>query len=95
MAAYLLANIQVEDSGAYEEYRREVPGVIAAHGGRYLARGGATERLEGPMAPKRVVLLEFPNMAKLKAFYDSPEYQALIAVRQGASSGSLIAFEGV
>jgi uncharacterized protein (DUF1330 family) len=95
MAAYLIANIEVADAAAYEEYRRLVPAVIAAHGGRYLARGGATERLEGTLAPKRMVLLEFPDMARLKGFYHSPEYQRIIALRQRASEGSLIAIEGL
>jgi uncharacterized protein (DUF1330 family) len=95
MAAYLLANIEVADPAAYEEYRQAVPGVIAAHGGRYLARGGATELLEGTLTPKRMVLLEFPDMARLKGFYHSPEYQRIIGLRQSASQGSLIAIEGL
>ena len=95
MAAYLLANIEVADAETYEEYRRLVPAVIAAHGGRYLARGGATELLEGTLKPNRMVLLEFPDMAKLKGFYESPEYQRLIGVRQRASNGSLIAIQGL
>jgi len=41
------------------------------------------------------VILEFADMASLKAFYGSPEYQRLIAIRQRASRGRLIAIEGV
>jgi uncharacterized protein (DUF1330 family) len=72
-----------------------VPPIIAAFGGRYLARGGAAESLEGAIAAHRVVVLEFPDMARLKAFFASPDYQPLIAVRQRASRSSLIAVEGV
>lgn len=94
MAAYLHADIEVTDPAAYEVYRQQVPALIAAHGGRYLVRGGAVELLEGERSPRRQVILEFPDMTHLKAFYTSPEYRTLIAIRQGASVGSLIAVEG-
>lgn len=95
MAAYIYANIEITDVGLYEQYRREVPAVIAAYGGRYLARGGQAELLEGDADMQRQVILEFANMAALKAFYDSPEYRALRALRQRAGKGSLVAVEGV
>jgi uncharacterized protein (DUF1330 family) len=95
MAAYIYANVEVTDPQAYEAYRAQVPALIAAHGGRYLVRGGACELLEGTATPQRQVILEFPDMAHLKAFYDSPEYKTLIAIRQGASRGHLYAVQGV
>ncbi len=95
MAAYLHADIEITDPAAYEEYRRRVPALIAAHGGRYLVRGGAVEVLEGELSPKRQVILEFPDMARLKAFYTSAEYQPLIALRKKFSRGTVVAIEGV
>lgn len=95
MSAYIHGSIEVTDPEAYEEYRRQVPAVIAAYGGRYLVRGGAVTVLEGGGAPQRQVILEFPDMASLKAFYHSPEYARLIPIRQRASEGQLIAIEGV
>ena len=95
MAAYIHANVDITDPVAYEDYRRQVPAVVAAHGGRFLVRGGVTTVLEGAANPKRQVILEFPDMAHLQAFYNSPEYQRLIAIRQGASTGVLLAIEGV
>jgi uncharacterized protein (DUF1330 family) len=95
MPAYIYADVNVTDTATYETYRQQVPALIAAHGGRYLVRGGAVEVLEGQRSPQRQVILEFPDMAHLKAFYQSPEYQKLIAVRQASSTGSLIAIEGV
>ena len=76
MAAYLIADLEITDDRGFEEYRRRVPAVIAAHGGRYLVRGGATEVLEGTFTPHRTVIVEFPSMAALRAFYASPEYRA-------------------
>ena len=95
MAAYIYADVEVTDADAYETYRRQVPALIAVHGGRYLVRGGAVEVLEGDRQPHRQVILEFPDMAALKSFYRSPEYRALIAVRQCATTSHLFAIEGV
>ena len=94
MAAYIYGNIEVTDPQLYEEYRRDVPALIAAHGGRYLVRGGAVTVLEGGGSPQRQVILEFPDMAHLQAFYHSPEYQRLVAIRQRAATGTLVAIEG-
>ena len=95
MPAYLIANVDVTDPVGYEEYRRLAPAAIAAHGGRYLARGGATTVLEGEFTPHRLVILEFPDMARLQAFYDSPEYEPLVAMRNRNARSSLVAIEGV
>lgn len=95
MAAYLYADVDVHDTTAYETYRREVPALIAAHGGRYLVRGGPVTLLEGAGTPQRQVILEFPDMAQLRAFYDSADYQRLVKIRQSASTGMLLAIEGV
>ena len=68
MPAYIVGHIDVTDPITYETYRTQVPAVIARHGGRYLGRGGAFELLEGPAMLPRQVILEFPDMAHLKAF---------------------------
>jgi uncharacterized protein (DUF1330 family) len=95
MSAYILAIIEITDPAAFEQYRALVPAVIAAHGGRYLVRGGALERLEGNAPLNRVVILEFPDMARLKAFYHSEQYQPLLAMRKRAATSILLAIEGV
>jgi uncharacterized protein (DUF1330 family) len=95
MAAYILADIEVLDPDTYEEYRREVPAVIEKYGGRYLARGGATEVLEGSWTPRRTVIVEFPSMAALERFWSSPEYRPLAEIRQASTRSNLIAVEGI
>jgi uncharacterized protein (DUF1330 family) len=57
MPAYLIADIEVPDPVGYDEYKKRVPAVIAAHGGRYLARGGASEVLQGSWRPKRSAII--------------------------------------
>lgn len=95
MAAYLIADVEVIDSGAYEQYRQKVPATIAAYGGRYVARGGATEVLEGNWSPKRCVILEFPSMEQLKAWWSSPEYTPLRAIRERAARSNMVATQGL
>jgi uncharacterized protein (DUF1330 family) len=95
MAAFIYAKVEITDPVAYEQYRARGPGVIAAHGGRYLVRGGSVKALEGAADPQRQVILEFPDMAALEAFYDSAEYQELAGLRQAASTGQRLAIQGV
>jgi uncharacterized protein (DUF1330 family) len=94
MPAYVFANIEVTDPALYEEYRKGVSATIAQYGGRYLVRGGAAEALEGSYTPRRVVILEFPSVERAKAWWDSPEYRPLRAIRQRASRGDLMLAEG-
>jgi uncharacterized protein (DUF1330 family) len=95
MAAYLIVDIEITDADAFAEYRRLVPPFIAAHGGRYVARGGAVEVLEGTWQPHRAVILEFPDMASLKAFHEDPAYQPLRALRERSTRSNLVAIEGL
>jgi len=94
MAAYVIAEIEVTDSAAYEDYRSQTPAAIAKYGGKFLVRGGRVESLEGGWAPKRLIVVEFPSMEQALRFYRSPEYTPLIALRQKAATGRLIIAEG-
>lgn len=95
MPAYLIGQVRVTDPVRYAEYRAGVPAVVEKYGGRFLVRGPEVEVLEGKYDGRRVVVLEFENMAKLRAFWDSPEYTRLRALRQSASEGDLWAVEGL
>ena len=93
MPALLIADIDVTDAVGYEEYQRRVPEYVAAYDGRFVVRGGPTRTLEGAWQPRRVVVIEFPSMARLLAFYDSAEYAALKSLRMHASDSRIIAVE--
>jgi len=95
MPAYVIADVDVHDSAGYEAYRQQVPAIIAQYGGRYIARGGATEVLEGSWSPKRCVLIEFASMARLKAWWDSPEYRPLRAIRERTARSNVVATQGM
>jgi uncharacterized protein (DUF1330 family) len=93
MAALLIADIEVTDVAAYEEYQRHVPAYVAAYEGRFVVRGGRTQTLEGSWQARRIVVIEFPSMARLLAFYDSVEFAALKSLRMRASDSRIIAVE--
>jgi uncharacterized protein (DUF1330 family) len=94
MSAYVIAEIDITDPGTYEEYRKQVPGVIAKFGGKYIVRGGKVESMEGGWSPKRLAVVEFPSMDQALKFYRSADYAPLIKLRQKASKGRLVIVEG-
>jgi uncharacterized protein (DUF1330 family) len=91
MKGYLIADVDVKDAAAYEEYRKLVPATIAKYGGTYLVRGGAHEVLEGDWKPARVVVLEFPSVDAARRWYFSEEYRPAKEIRfRAAISRALI-----
>lgn len=94
MAGYVIAEVEVTDPALFEQYRAGVPATVAAHGGRYLVRGGAVTRVEGDWNPKRLIILEFPSAAAAKAWHDSPAYAPLIAMRERSAKSRVIIVEG-
>jgi uncharacterized protein (DUF1330 family) len=94
-SAYILANVDVRDPAAYEEYKRLSTIAMKAHGAEVCVRGGQTQVLEGDWTPHRVVLLKFPSVEKAKAFYDSPEYKAAIEARKNIAVMRMVLIEGV
>ena len=95
MKAYVIANIDVTNPGGYEDYKGRAAASIAMHGGRYIARGGKTEVLDGAVEPKRIALIEFPDMATARRWYSSVEYQAALPLRLQNSIGSAVLVEGM
>jgi uncharacterized protein (DUF1330 family) len=71
-----------------------VPPVIAKYGGRYLARGGRTEVLEGEWIPRRLVIVEFPTLERAMAWWNSEDYRGPKALRQSSSKANLVVIEG-
>jgi uncharacterized protein (DUF1330 family) len=95
MKAYVIVNVAVRDPERYKDYVAAATPTVAAHGGKYIARGGKAEKLEGSIAVARIVVLEFPSYAAARGWYDSPEYQAALSIRKSCSTGDLLIVEGV
>jgi uncharacterized protein (DUF1330 family) len=95
MPAYLISDITLRDSNAFEVYRSRAAEAIHKYGGRYLARLGEVQVLEGNWNPEMVVVAEFPSLERARAWYRSPEYAFALDVRDTALSRNLILVDGV
>lgn len=93
MPALLVADIDVRDPETYARYRTANPEIVRKFGGRYLAVGGEVRVLEGDWVPRRTVIIEFPDMAAIQAFYLSREYADLRTLRWKSADSRLVAFE--
>jgi uncharacterized protein (DUF1330 family) len=94
MAAYWIAHVTVTDAERYKAYQALAPAAFARFGGRFLARGGEADVLEGPGHARHVVIA-FPDLAAARACYASEEYGAARAAREGAAEVALVIVEGV
>ena len=95
MSAYIIAQIEIRDADRYAEYASQVPATIARYGGRYLARGGKCEALEGQLPGKRIAIVEFESYERAKDWYESEVYRGPKEIRQGASISNLLLVDGV
>jgi uncharacterized protein (DUF1330 family) len=94
MSALVIVDIEVTDPVRYEDYKRLASASIAAHGGRYLVRGGRSEVLDGAWTPRRLVVLEFDSFEQAKAWRESPEYAEAKKVREGCARSNMVVVEG-
>jgi uncharacterized protein (DUF1330 family) len=94
MSAYVIVDIHVTDPAGYEAYKPQAAATVAAFGGRYLARGGVTQVLEGDWQPGRLVILEFPNAAAARAWLNSEAYSLPRAIRLGTAKSNMVLIEG-
>ena len=95
MPAYLLVEIEIHNPEEYEHYKTLTPASLAPFGGRFLARGGKAETVEGEGQPARVVVVEFPSMEKARQWWSSPGYAEAKLIRQRAAKTRMILVEGI
>jgi uncharacterized protein (DUF1330 family) len=94
MPAYVIVDITIHDAATYERYRQLAAPTVAAYGGRYLVRGGASDTLEGTWKPARLVVLEFPDATAGRAWWSSPEYAPAKALRQSCADTEMVVVDG-
>ncbi|MBP0944753.1 DUF1330 domain-containing protein [Pseudomonas alliivorans] len=95
MKAYWIAQVDVTDPQQYSEYTQRAPAAFALFGGKFMARGGRSEALEGRTTPQRTVVIEFESYEQAIACYRSPEYQEAMSHRKGASKAEIVIVEGM
>ena len=94
MPAYIVAEIEVTNPAGYEAYRPLAGASVAQYGGIFRVRGGKAELLEGAKEPARIVVIEFPDGAAARRWYNSPEYQEALKIRLANSTGRVVLVEG-
>jgi uncharacterized protein (DUF1330 family) len=94
MKAYWIAHVDITDPEQYGEYTRRAPAAFARYGGKFLARGGRSEALEGRPTPQRSVVIEFDSYEQAVACYRSAESQDACAHRQGVAKADSVIVEG-
>jgi uncharacterized protein (DUF1330 family) len=95
MAAYLVAFVEIKKPETFGAYVAKSSAIIAEFGGKILARGGETVTLEGEPFSGRAVLIEFPSLDQIKAFYTSASYQEAKRLRDGIATARLIGLQGL
>jgi uncharacterized protein (DUF1330 family) len=95
MTAYVIADIEVTDPEGFEEYKKLSGPAVEPYGGKYIARGGRVEALEGDWQPTRLVLLQFDSVEQAQRWWTSPEYEKAKAVRQKTANARFIVVEGL
>ncbi len=94
MAAYIIVDVTIHDPSRYDEYKGMAAAAVAAYGGKYIARGGATQTLEGDWQPNRLVLLEFPSKERAHEWWDSEQYRPARDLRQTMATTQMVLVEG-
>jgi uncharacterized protein (DUF1330 family) len=94
MPAFILAEVDVTNPAGYESYRPLAGASVAQYGGKFVIRGGKAELVEGSKDPARIVVIEFPDSAAAKRWYNSPEYQEALKIRLANSTGRVLLVEG-
>ena len=87
MAAYFIAQYVVKDPKVYREYQVAAGPTILAHGGEVVAFDVAAEIIEGTPPGRHTVIVKFESTEAAKAWYRSPEYQAVVGKRLAATEG--------
>ena len=95
MTAYVIVDINVTDPVRYEEYKKLAAPTVELYGGKYIARGGKTETLEGDWSPTRLVILQFETMEQAKNWHDSVEYGPAKRLRHDTAFSKMVVIDGV
>lgn len=92
MSACVIGHITIKDDDKWAQYRAQVPATLAPWGAELVFRGQRADILAGKHAHLDTVVIRFPDADTVDAWYNSPEYQALIPLRQQAADLDLVVF---
>jgi len=94
--AYNVVEITIKDQDGYnKEYLPLVAKAITDAGGKFIVRGGKTISYEGTAPAPRIVVVQFENLDRLQALYNSAPYKDAIAVGDKYSTQRIFGVEGI
>ena len=94
MPTYAIVNASITDPHLFEAYGDAVRATFEGHDITVRVSSNDAETVEGEPAGSRVVVLEFPDRAAFRAWYDSPAYQEVIDLRLQSTHGFMVLVEG-
>lgn len=94
MPAYVIVEIDITDPVGYEEYKNLAGATVEKYGGKYVVRGGKTEVLEGDWQPKRIVVLQFDSVQRVKEWLNCEEYREPRRMRHRTAKTNMVVVEG-
>ena len=92
MRAFFVATVTVRHPEKFQEYARKAAATFAPHGGEAVLRGKVDGALVGTAGHQAVGIVTFPDAAALSAWFNSPEYQALVPLRDEAADITIITY---
>ena len=95
MPAYLVVNSKITDQAKVDEYLAAVGATLTGHECRVLVATTEAEAVEGTPAGERLVVMEFPDRAALRAWYDSPAYADVKKLRLAGTEGFGVIADGL
>jgi len=94
MSVYVIGRITVSDPAEYKNYADQTAALVRAYGGRFLAKGGEQDVLEGN-CPERHVIIEFPSRAAALEWYNSAAYRRILPIALNSSKRDIVIVDGI
>lgn len=95
MAAYLLAQVQINDRDGFRDYTHAFAPTLAPFGGKVLAADDNAQSVEGTWPAGRVVIIEFDTVDTAQAWYQSDAYQQISSIRRANSDATMVVVGGI
>jgi len=92
---YVIGEIEVNDLAAIQRYGQKVPETLAPFNHQYVVRGNKIQALEGEPPKGGIVVIAFDSPEKAREWWDSPAYNAIKPIRQGAAKSRIFIVEGL
>jgi uncharacterized protein (DUF1330 family) len=89
MAAYIISRVKVKDPELMNEYAARSIALAKTYGASYPVRTNRVEALEGTYDGRRLIIIQFPDLASARAYWDSTAYRELRKMRHAAADSEL------